>query len=174
MFYQCCSRGKIRENVVRRGESRKMTLAVLILIAAIAGAVVSAFAFGGKNYFEASQAVQASGGVVKIPLAQVNDGAAHFFHYTAGGRDIRFFVLKSSDGVIRSSFDACDVCFREKKGYRQEGDFMICNNCGNRFPSTKINVLKGGCNPAPLEKAVSGSALIIKVLDILKGETYFS
>jgi len=174
MYQQCCSRGKSRENILRGGISLKMTLTVLIFSAIVVGIVVSAFAFGGKNSFEPSQAVKATGGVVKIPLSQVNDGAAHFFYYTARGRDIRFFVLKSSDGVIRAAFDACDVCYREKKGYSQEGDFMICNNCRNRFPSTKINVLKGGCNPAPLEKTVSGSALSIKVQDILKGETYFS
>lgn len=174
MCQQCCSRGKSRENILRGGISLKMTLTVLIFSAIVVGIVVSAFAFGGKNSFEPSQAVKATGGVVKIPLAQVNDGAAHYFHYTVRGRDIRFFVLKSSDGIIRAAFDACDVCYKEKKGYSQEGDFMICNNCRNRFPSTKINVLKGGCNPAPLEKTVSGSTLIIKVQDILKGETYFS
>ncbi len=81
--------------------------------------------------------------------------------------------MKSSDGVMRAAFDACDVCFREKKGYRQEGDVMVCNNCGQRFPSTKINVLKGGCNPAPLGRTVQGDSLVINASDIEQGGWYF-
>jgi hypothetical protein len=46
--------------------------------------------------------------------------------------------MKSADGVIRAAYDACDVCYRERKGYHQEGDDMVCNNCGRHFPSTSI------------------------------------
>ena len=29
---------------------------------------------------------------------------------------------------------------------------MVCNNCGQKFSSDLINEIKGGCNPAPLER----------------------
>ncbi|HEY7527662.1 MAG TPA: Fe-S-containing protein, partial [Candidatus Deferrimicrobiaceae bacterium] len=63
------------------------------------------------------------------------------------GRQFHYFVLRSSDGTYRAAFDACDVCFRANRGYRQEGDLMVCNQCGQTFPSVKINEVKGGCNP---------------------------
>jgi uncharacterized membrane protein len=75
--------------------------------------------------------------------------------------------------VVRAAFNACDVCFPAKKGYRQEGDEMVCNNCGSRFPANQINEVRGGCNPSPLDRAVDGDMLIIRVKDILRGLDYF-
>lgn len=117
--------------------------------------------------------VKAEAGVVKIPVADVSDSNAHYFTYKGAKANINFFVLKSSDGVIRAAFDACDVCYREKKGYRQEGDYMVCNNCGQRFASVNINEIKGGCNPAPLERTVQGNNLILNASDIENGAWYF-
>ncbi len=114
-----------------------------------------------------------SGGQLSIPLSQVQDGQAHFFSYKAGESSIDFFVVKSSDGVFRAAFDACDVCYHAKQGYRQEGDDMVCNNCGMKFHSTGINEVKGGCNPAPLVRIVSGDRLIIAEKDLLSGSRYF-
>ncbi len=109
-----------------------------------------------------------------IPVSKVDDGKAHFYNYeSSSGVTIRFFVLKSSDGVFRAAFDACDVCYSAKKGYRQEGDYMVCNNCGNKFPSTKINEEKGGCNPASLDRTIDGGNIVIKNADIEKGVRFF-
>ena len=69
---------------------------------------------------------------------------------------MKYFVLKSSDGTVRAAFDACDVCYAQKKGYQQEGDEMVCGNCGQRFPSAQINEVEGGCNPSPIERTVKG------------------
>jgi uncharacterized membrane protein len=110
---------------------------------------------------------------VRIPVSEVNDGDAHYYSYDSNGVKIRYFVLKSSDGVIRAAFDTCDVCYKEKKGYRQDGDDMVCNNCGQRFASVKINEEKGGCNPAPLDRTVVGNDLVIKTSDIESGRWYF-
>jgi uncharacterized membrane protein len=111
---------------------------------------------------------------VTVPVSTFDDGKAKYFSYQApDGKTIKFFALKSSDGVIRAAFDACDVCYQSKKGYRQEGNFMVCNNCGQRFVSTRINEIKGGCNPSPLEREIEGGNLVIAVADILTGSRYF-
>jgi uncharacterized membrane protein len=86
--------------------------------------------------------------------------------------DVVFFVLKSSDGIIRSAIDACDVCYKSGKGYVQDGDFMVCNNCGRRFASNRINEVKGGCNPAPLSRKIIGSNLLIAMADIDENSWY--
>jgi len=117
--------------------------------------------------------VKAENGKVMIPVSEVSDGKARFFTFRNGGKNINFFVLKSSDRVIRAAFDACDVCYKERKGYRQERDHMVCNNCGQKFLSIHINNVKGGCNPAPLDRTVSGNYIVLKVPDIEKGNFYF-
>jgi uncharacterized membrane protein len=93
--------------------------------------------------------------------------------FKADGKEIPFFVIKSPDGVIRSAFDACDVCFPEKKGYSQDGDNMICNNCGRKFHISRVNIEEGGCNPAPLKRKVVGNSLVIMEQDVLPGKRYF-
>jgi uncharacterized membrane protein len=113
------------------------------------------------------------GDTVFLPVSTFDDGKPHYFQHTAGEITIRYFVLKSADGVLRAAFDACDVCWPAGKGYAQDGEFMVCRNCGQRFHSTRINEVKGGCNPAPLERRVENGMLIIRVSDILEGKGYF-
>ena len=112
-------------------------------------------------------------GAVRLPVSTFDDGQARWYTYQADGVDVEFFVLKSSDGVIRSAFNACDVCFLEKEGYRQEGDEMICNNCEQRFPSELINKVRGGCNPSPLTRTIEDGEVVIRTDDILSGARYF-
>jgi uncharacterized membrane protein len=50
---------------------------------------------------------------------------------------------------------------------------MVCNNCGQQFPSVRINEVKGGCNPSPLARSVQGDKLVFKVADIESGSFYF-
>jgi uncharacterized membrane protein len=50
---------------------------------------------------------------------------------------------------------------------------MICNNCGRRFHSSRINVVEGGCNPAPLRRQVVDDKLVILASDVVPGARYF-
>ena len=112
---------------------------------------------------------------VTYPVKTFQDGKARFYGFkTPAGITIKYFIIQSSDGVIRAAFDACDVCWPEGKGYEQEGDYMVCRNCGKRFASIKVNEVKGGCNPAPLNRQVIGDLTVIKVQDILEGKQYFN
>jgi len=110
---------------------------------------------------------------IRLPLSTFEDGLAHFYSHDVEGTRVEFFVLKSSDGVVRAAFNACDVCYPAHKGYHQEGDEMVCNNCGRRFPSRLINEVSGGCNPVPLTRTVEGSDLVIRVDDLAAGIGYF-
>ena len=118
--------------------------------------------------------ITAAGADVSLPVATFADGAARFYRYTTTtGREIKFFVMKSSDGVIRAAFDACDTCYRGRLGYHQQGDVMVGNKCGRTFRSVDINVLQGGCNPAPLERNVVGDHITLKAASLELGTTYF-
>jgi uncharacterized membrane protein len=108
-------------------------------------------------------------------IAQFADGKARHYTFAApGGITIKYFIIKSSDGVIRAAFDACDVCWASGKGYQQEGDAMVCRNCGKRFASKLVNEVKGGCNPVPLKRTIKGDKLVIQTRDILEGRHYFN
>ncbi|MHB0857117.1 MAG: Fe-S-containing protein [Anaerolineae bacterium] len=117
--------------------------------------------------------VSPADGVVRVPTAGLEDGRARFFTYAAAETTVAFFVVRSADGVVRTALDACDVCYAERLGYRQEGDAMVCNNCGTHFPSTRINEAQGGCNPSPLAHTIDGGSVIIQVVDLEAGARYF-
>lgn len=133
------------------------------------GLLVSAATIGHDPY----PLAVAENGQVRLPLSTFDDYKAHYYTFMHEGNSIEFFVLKSKDGTVRAAFNACDVCYAAKKGYTQDGDYMICNNCGRRFPADQINVVQGGCNPSPLDRSVEGDTLIIEEADILAGMGYF-
>lgn len=148
-----------------------VVLAALVALALLLASLAPrAHAF---SFFGGPQAVTAKAGVVSLPLAQVSDGKAHFFTFKTGGKDVQFFVLKSKDGVVRTALNACDVCYREKKGYTQDGEVMVCNNCGMRFHSAKIMEVKGGCNPSPLARSFDAKNVLIREADLKAGVAYF-
>jgi len=120
----------------------------------------------GFGLFKSSQTN--SDGFVNIPLSEVTSNAK-WYGYDLDGEKIRFFVVKTSDGSIKTAFDACDVCYRYKKGYRQEGDYMVCNNCGNRYPMVGLgteNKNPGGCWPGYLPNIIQGDNVLIKKSDL--------
>lgn len=158
----------------RKGGVKPVQVIVLVLFAGLA---VYLLAGGLRDKTAApvgGTSVKAGAGDIRVPLSDVAGGEAKFFDYTLEtGRPARFFVVKSSDGVYRAAMDTCDVCYRARKGYRQEGDEMVCNNCGQRFPSNRINEVSGGCNPVGLPRTVEGDHLVIKASEVEKRGQYF-
>lgn len=147
--------------------------ATIVLLSAV-GVFVSLVDRGG-NPEAVATSVEDSEFVssVSYPLSLFDDGQARHFDYRDGDITVRYFVIKSADGVVRAAFDACDVCWPAGKGYYQEGDVMVCRNCGRKFTSVRINEVQGGCNPAPLARRVQDDKLIIDVADIRSGRAYF-
>jgi uncharacterized membrane protein len=117
--------------------------------------------------------VTAQNGDVRIPVKNVEDGNAHFFAYSAGGKTVTFFVMKAADGGIRTAFDACVACNHAKLGYRQEGGQVVCNNCGMGFAPSDIDRRSGGCNPIPIERTNDGQMIVMKAKDLEAGVQYF-
>lgn len=112
-------------------------------------------------------------GVIRMPVETFEDYAAHYYTYIHDDQPIEFFVLKSEDGEVRAAFNACDVCYSSLQGYSQDGQVMVCNNCGSRFPADQINIVRGGCNPSPLDRNVEGNYLVLNPSDIIRGARYF-
>lgn len=144
-------------------------LIVFALLLAAGSALAFNFpGFGGK------ETIKPVNGAVTIPASRVGDGQAHFYRFADGGKEIDFFVVKGTDGAFHVAFDACDACFREKKGYAQKGDLMICGNCNMKFAINRIGKDNhGGCNPGHLDFAQTGGNLIIKAADLKTGARFF-
>ncbi len=161
------------------GTEKKGRLPLMVAV------VCSALIIGGGIYYATYDRTESSpvaasfsaeniASQVSLPASLFEDGKARHFEHVAGEFKIKYFVLKSSDGIIRAAFDACDVCWPAGKGYYQEGDYMVCRNCGRKFASVLVNEVKGGCNPAPLNRSVKNGKVIIEAKDILEGRQYFN
>lgn len=156
--------GKVCRNGAKYG-----VLVCLSLVVAVTFAF--GFAIPGLGKYEKVKPVN---GQVNIPLSKVSDGKAHFFRLADGDKELRFFIVKGSDGAIHTAFDACDVCFKEKKGYLQSGDQMVCQNCNQKFAVTRIGAASGsGCNPSHLPAKVDAAAVHIGVADLKSGTRFF-
>ena len=76
---------------------------------------------------------------------------ASFYGYDELDTYIEVLAVKASDGTIRTAFNTCQVCYSSGRGYYvQQGDYLICQNCGNRFKLDDVEVTRGGCNPVPI------------------------
>ena len=157
---------------LRGPSATALLIAVSIVLTGILGYVIASGQRAGNQ--EVVTEIAGAGADVSVPVATFSDGAARFYRYTtASGREVRFFVMRSADGVVRAAFDACDTCFRDRRGYHQEGDVMVCNKCRQTFRSVDINVLQGGCNPAPLERSIVGDQVLLQAASLERGTTYF-
>ena len=156
--------------VTTRKNFKLTAIAILLLLIAV---VLSGCSGSSSSASKSGGPVTPVNGKLEIPVAGISDGKAHHYQVKADdGTMVTFFVLKSADGILRAAIDACDVCYRSGLGYYQEGDNMVCKNCGQKFASNKINVIKGGCNPAPLNRTVEGDKLVIQMRDINMNSWY--
>jgi uncharacterized membrane protein len=149
-----------------------LPLALIALVLLLGGGLLAYKLIPGAAGCKFPEVVAEQGQIV-LPLAQVGDGQAHFFSYRSGGTEVNFFVLKSQDGVLRAALDTCDVCYHARKGYRQEGAELVCNNCDMRFPAQLIGEVQGGCNPAPLKPHLAEGQVRIAEADLVAGAWYF-
>lgn len=89
-------------------------------------------------------------GDMVIQVSDVTETAT-FYGYDELDTYMEILAVKASDGTIRTAFNTCQVCYASGRGYYiQEGDVLVCQNCGNRFKMDEVEVVRGGCNPVPI------------------------
>lgn len=148
----------------------KQVVAAGILALVLLVGAVSVFAFSFGKY----EKVKPDNGVITVPVAKLADGKARFYKFEDGGKEISFFAVKASDGSFKTAFDACDSCYRDRKGYEQQADKMNCKNCNQKFAINRLGPnATGGCNPGYLPHQQNGGVISIKVSDLRDGAKYF-
>jgi uncharacterized membrane protein len=113
-------------------------------------------------------------GQVRIPLNGLQPLQVRFYQFlNAGNQEVHFLVGRDSAGHVAVAFDADEPCAKAKRGFRAEGEWLVCNKCDKAFRLAEVNAGHGGCNPVPLEHQVDGDELVIAEADILKGWRLF-
>ncbi len=99
---------------------------------------------------ESKEAIVNENGDLEIPVADITEKAT-FYAYNELDSKMEIIAVKAPDGTIRTAFNTCQVCYGSGKGYyKQEGDLLTCQNCGNQFGRDDVEVTKGGCNSVPI------------------------
>ena len=114
--------------VMNTGKKNPAPIVIIASVVAIAAAAgLGLFLFPRSEPIKMASAPPAApngqDGRFTYAVSQFDDGQARHFDFadTGSNTTIKYFILKSADGVIRAAFDACDVCWPEGKGYVQDG-----------------------------------------------------
>jgi hypothetical protein len=111
---------------------------------------------------------------VVIPVSEITQTARFYPTETSDGTAVEILALTAPDGTIRTAFNTCQVCYGSGKGYyKQDGDVLVCQNCGNRFDASMVEIESGGCNPVPIfadNKTVTDETITISAdyIDLAK------
>jgi uncharacterized membrane protein len=159
-----------KELIHRKKRMQKLMAISVMLIAIISIVIVLSLSNNPNEYDKNSELTQGSDIIsdteVSIPLSDISN-EPKFYSYDADGVEVKYFAVKGSDGNVHIAFDACDVCYRAKKGYRQNGADMQCINCGLTYPINSIGTenTAGGCWPSYLPIKIDDEQIIIKKSD---------
>jgi len=113
----------------------------------------------------------AAGDVVRVPLADVRDGALHRYVLDLDGVPVRFIAVMAGDpGHVGIAFDACEIC--GSQGYYQDGPTILCLHCRSAVYAPSIGQ-GGGCNPIPLAARTEGGDIVIPLAGLRQGAHLF-
>jgi high-affinity iron transporter len=155
---------RMREWEFRR--QRRWSFAAAILCAAVVISLAANFAYAhAMNAPSPAKMLTASAGRVYIPLSDLTDSSLHFYTADVSGSVIRFLVIHQTNGNYAVALDACQICGRQ--GYRQEGQNIVCRNCGATIYIPSIGD-KGGCNPIPVQSSVESGEVIVDLSALAK------
>ncbi|MBN1409199.1 MAG: DUF2318 domain-containing protein [Spirochaetales bacterium] len=112
---------------------------------------------------------------IEIPISRLSREAQYFSFKTPDNIEVKYFALLDADNKPHIAFDACDVCYRSKRGYAQSGDMTVCRNCGNQYPIQAIGTenQRGGCWPSYLPMTEKDGKIAIKVDDLIGKQWMF-
>ncbi len=148
---------RMREWEFRRQRRWSFAAAILCILVTVSLAAEFVYAHAA-NSPEPAKTLVAQNGQVIIPLSDLTDSSLHFYTADVNNTVIRFLVIHQTNGDFAVALDACQIC--GTSGYRQEGQNVVCRNCGASIYVPSIGD-KGGCNPIPVKSRVEGGAVTV-------------
>ena len=138
---------------------RRWSFAAAILCVLVVVSLAAEFAYSRAMAAAVpARMLTAQNNQVHIPLSELTDSSLHFYAVDVEGTTMRFLVVHQSNGNYAVALDACQIC--GWSGYRQQGQNVICRNCGATIYIPSIGE-HGSCNPVPLKSSVEGGEVII-------------
>jgi high-affinity iron transporter len=148
---------RMREFEFRR--QRRWSFAAAILCVAVVISFAGDYVYGRVAAAPSpARTLTAQDNLVRIPLSELTDSSLHFYTADVDGSVIRFLVIHKLNGDYAVALDACQIC--GTAGYRQEGQSVICRNCGAAIYIPSIGQ-SGGCNPISVKSRVEGGEVIV-------------
>jgi len=148
---------RMREWEFRR--QRRWSFAAAVLCVLVVVSLAAEFAYSRAMAAPVpAKMLSAVNDQVRIPLSELNDSSLHFYMVDTGVTTLRFLVIHQTNGDYAVALDACQIC--GWAGYRQEGQNVICRNCGATIYIPSIGE-KGGCNPIPVKSTVQDGEVIV-------------
>jgi len=158
---------RMREWEFRR--QRRWSFAAAILCVAVVLSLAAEFVYArAVNAPSQAKTLVAQNGQVAIPLSELTDSSLHFYQADVDNTVIRFLVIHRTNGDYATALDACQICGRQ--GYRQEGQNVVCRNCGAAIYIPTIGE-SGGCNPVGVKSRVEGGEVIVDVSALAQADS---
>lgn len=130
---------------------------------------------GGLRQSNFERVSPGADGQVAIDVAALKDGEVHFYRFlNRANQEVKFFVGRDVQGVVQVGFDASEVCAKRKRGFKADGEWMVCRTCDKSFRLSETNSNPGGCAPLAMAHRLVGSQLILAESDILAGWRLFN
>jgi high-affinity iron transporter len=150
---------RMREWQFRRQRRWSFAAAFLCVLVVLSLAAEFVYARASAAPIQATQLI-ARGGEVRIPESDLADPNLHYYSADVSGTVIRFLVVRKSNGEYSTALDGCQIC--GWSGYRQQGQNVICRNCGAAIYIPSIGE-SGGCNPVAVKSRVEGGEVIVNL-----------
>jgi high-affinity iron transporter len=148
---------RMREWEFRR--QRRWSFAAAILCILVVLTLAAEFVYTrATNAQEPARTLVAQNNQVRISLGDLQDSSVHFYTADVNDTVIRFFVIHRGNGDYATALDACQIC--GTTGYRQEGQNVVCRNCGATIYIPSIGET-GGCNPIPVKSRVEAGEVVV-------------
>jgi FTR1 family protein len=141
-----------------RRKQRRWAFASALTCTAVILILAAEFAYTRVTATTEARSIQADGGMVRVPIAEVSDANLHVYSVDANGTSVRFIVIRKPNGSWGTALDACLIC--GTAGYRQEGSNVICRNCASAIYIPTIGEA-GGCNPVGVPSHAENGSLIV-------------
>lgn len=165
--------------------SKRKNSGLLLTTVAIAALCLAVIVVNGRNRSPAQKAgrdagdatVIAEGESLKIAASGITTDAS-FFPIEVDGTRMEVIAVRDKEGNIRTAFNTCQICYGSGRGYYvQQGNVLVCQNCGNRFTTEQVEIKSGGCNPWPIfedDKVITGDSIEISYDFLSASEKIFA
>lgn len=134
--------------------SKKNTIILGLIVAVIVSLTIFSNKSNSATVISNKGTTSIVGRDLTIIKADVTD-KTKFYSYMANDTYMEVLAVRASDGTVRTALNTCQICNNSGRGYYvQQGNVLVCQNCGNQFTIDEVEKVRNGCNPVPLDQSI--------------------